>query len=162
MSSQPSSGPTVARATRESIERFVSGRTLALVGASATRRSFGTAACVELKARGYRVFTVHPAAAEIEGDRCWKSLADLPERVDRLLVSIKPDKAEAVVREAAVAGVRQIWFQQGSESADAVAACRQFAIETVCGECILMFAEPVASFHKFHRGLLRLFGRLPR
>ena len=142
-------------------ERFVSGRTLALVGASAAGRGFGSAAYKELKARGYRVLPVHHAAAAIQGDPCWPSLADLPERVERLLVCVKPGRADAVARDAAAAGVRQIWFQQGAESPAALETCRQLGLEAVHGQCILMFAEPVASIHKFHRWVLTVVGRLP-
>ena len=150
------------RASRDSIDRFVSGQTLALVGASATGRGFGSLAYKELKTRGYRVLAVHHAASTIQGDPCWPSLANLPERVDRLLVCVKPDKADLVVRDAAAAGVKQVWFQQGAQFPAALETCRQLGLETVHGECILMFAEPVTSLHKFHRWLLKLVGRLPR
>lgn len=151
----------MTRANRESIERFVSGWTLALVGASATGRGFGCAAYKELKARGYRVLAVHPSGRAIHGDPCWRSLAEMPERVERLLVSVKPDRTDLVIRDAAAAGVRQIWFQQGAESPAALETCRALGVEAVHGECILMFAEPVGSVHKFHRWVLKLLGRLP-
>jgi hypothetical protein len=35
-------------------------------------------------------------------------------------------------------------------------------VNLVAGQCILMFAEPVEGFHKFHRNLKKLFGRLPK
>lgn len=143
------------------VQRFVAGKTLAIVGASATGRGFGSAAYKELKARGYRVLAVHPSASAIHGDPCWPSLAELPERVERLLVSVKPDLAGRVVRDAAAAGVRQIWFQQGAESPAALETCRELGLEAVHGECILMFAEPVGSIHKVHRWVLKLVGRLP-
>ncbi len=149
-------------APRSAIERFVSGRTLALVGASATGRGFGSLACKELRTRGYRVLPVHPAADAIQGEPCWRSLADLPAPVERLLVCVKPEKAALVVRDAAAAGVRQIWFQQGAESAAALDTCREFGLEAVHGRCILMFAEPVGSVHSLHRWVLKLLGRLPR
>ncbi len=152
----------MVRASRESIDRFVSGKTLALVGVSTTRTNFGTAAHKELKARGYRVFPIHPTAREIQGDRCWASLSELPERVERLLVSVKPSETGAIIRDAAAAGVKQVWFQQGSESQAIVETCRELGMEAVQGKCILMFAEPVGSIHRFHRGLVRVFGRLPR
>jgi predicted CoA-binding protein len=85
----------------------------------------------------------------------------MPERVERLLVSVKPDRADLVVRDAAAAGVRQIWFQQGSESPAALETCRSLGLAAVHGQCILMFAEPVGSVHKLHRCVLKLFGRLP-
>jgi hypothetical protein len=148
-------------ATRDAIERLVSGRAVALVGVSAAGRGFGNAAYTELKKCGYRVLPVHPTAAAIRGEPCWRSVAELPERVERLLVCVKPDRADRVVREAAAAGVRQIWFQQGAQSPAAMETCAQLGVEAIQGHCILMFAEPVASFHKFHRFVWKLIGRLP-
>jgi predicted CoA-binding protein len=148
-------------ATGASIQRFVAGKTLAIVGVSAAGRGFGNAAYTELKKRGYRVLPVHPTAAAIQGDPCWPSVAELPERVERLLVCVKPDRADPVVRQAAAAGVRQVWFQLGAESPAALEACAQLGVEAVQGQCILMFAEPVGSFHKFHRLVWKLIGRLP-
>jgi uncharacterized protein len=144
-----------------SIQQFVAGTTLAIVGVSAAGKGFGNAAYTELKKRGYRVLPVHPTAAAIQGDPCWPSVAELPERVERLLVCVKPDRADAVVREAAAAGVRQVWFQQGAESATAIEACAELGVDAVHGQCILMFAEPVGSLHKFHRWVLKVVGRLP-
>jgi hypothetical protein len=64
-------------------------------------------------------------------------------------------------RRLAAAGVRQIWFHQGAESPAALEACRELGLDAVHGECILMFAGPVGSVHKFHRWVLKLVGRLP-
>jgi uncharacterized protein len=148
--------------TRSSIERFVTGKRIAIVGVSARGQGFGNAAYSELKKRGYEVLPIHPTAPAIQGDRCWHNLAELPEPVERVLVVVKPDRAETVVREASAAGVRQVWFQQGAESGGALQACAELGIDAVHGQCILMFAEPVASFHKFHRWLWKIVGKIPR
>jgi uncharacterized protein len=145
-----------------SIQQFVTGKTMALVGASATGKGFGSFAYSELRKRGYRVLAVHPTASAIHGDACWPSLAALPERVERLLVVVKPDAAEAVVREAAAAGVRRVWLQQGAESPAAFRAGGDLGLDVVHGQCILMFAEPVGTFHKFHRWIWKLAGKIPR
>lgn len=148
--------------TRQEIDDFVAGRTMAIVGVSADgKKGFGNAAYKELKARGYRVLAVHPRADRIQGDPCWPSLEALPEPIERLLVSISPDRAEAVVREAAAAGVKQVWLQQGAESPEVLDACREAGIRPIHGHCILMFAEPVGSFHRIHRWIWRLIGRAP-
>jgi uncharacterized protein len=148
--------------TRQAIDAFVSGKTLAMVGISAGGKGFGNAAYKELKARGYRVLPVHPAADSVQGDRCWRSLSDLPEKVERLLVMVEPARAEAVVREAAAAGVRQVWLQQGASSPAALEFCKANGMTAIDGHCILMFAEPVASFHKFHRWIWQIIGKAPK
>jgi hypothetical protein len=75
---------------------------------------------------------------------------------------LKPAQAEQVVRRAAAAGIRRVWLQQGAESATAIRFCEENGISTVHGECILMFAEPAAWFHRAHRWVWKLLGKLPR
>lgn len=148
--------------TKAAIDQFVEGRTLAVVGVSAKGKGFGNAAYKELKARGYRVLPVHPAAASIQGDPCFPSLASLPERVDRLLVVVSPDTSEKVVRDAAAAGIRQVWLQQGAESPAAIRAAEEQGLDVVHHQCILMFAQPGRGFHKFHHWLWGVLGKIPK
>jgi predicted CoA-binding protein len=146
----------------DSIRRFVTGKTMAVVGVSAAGSGFGNFAYTELKKRGYTVLPVHPSAVAIQGDQCWPSIGQLPERVARALIVVKPDRAEAVVREAAEAGVRQVWLQQGAGSPAALRTCEELGVDVIDGQCILMFAEPVGSFHAFHRWVWKLVGKIPR
>ena len=148
--------------TKAAIDRFVEGRTLAVVGVSARGKGFGHTAYKELKTRGYRLLPVHPSATAIQGDPCWKTLADIPEKVERVLVMVEPESAEQVVRDAAAAGARHVWLQQGAQSASVIRYCEEQGLEVVHGHCILMFAGPVASIHRFHRWLWNLFGKIPK
>jgi uncharacterized protein len=143
------------------IQQFVSEKTMAVVGVSAGGKGFGSFAYTELKKRGFRLLPVHPTAPVIQGDPCWPRLADLPEKVDRVLVVVKPDRAVEVVRDAAAAGVKHVWLQQGAESAAAVELARERGLAVVQGQCILMFTEPVGSFHKVHRWVWKVLGRIP-
>jgi predicted CoA-binding protein len=149
--------------TKQQIDDFVGGKPIAVVGVSADgKKGFGNAAYKELKTRGYRLFPVHPRATRIQGDPCWPTVTALPEPVERLLVVVSPGQADLVVREAAAAGVKQVWLQQGAESPAALAAGREAGLQVVHGHCILMFAEPVGSLHKFHRWIWQLIGKVPR
>ena len=144
-----------------SIQQFVSEKTMAVVGVSAGGKGFGNLAYVELKKRGFRLLPVHPTAKTVQGDPCWPRLADLPEKVERVLVMVKPERAEEVVREAAAAGIRHVWLQQGCDAPAAVAAGEALGLNLVHGQCILMFTEPVGSVHRIHRWIWRVIGKIP-
>jgi hypothetical protein len=148
--------------TGESIRQFVAEKTIAVVGASATGKGFGSFAYSELKKRGYRVMAVHPTASAVHGDPCWASFASLPEPVERALVVVKPEAAEAVLRDAAAARVRRIWLQQGAESPAALKAAEELGLDVVYGQCILMFADPVGPLHGIHRWVWKLIGKIPQ
>jgi predicted CoA-binding protein len=147
--------------TRAEVEAFLSGRTLAVVGVSRSGKKFGNTIYRELRGKGYRLVPVHPEAERIEGDRCVRSLGELPGPVDGAVLVTPPAVTEALVEEAAAAGVPRLWLQQGAASERAVALCRERGIPCVHGECILMFAEPTAGIHRLHRWLWRLLGKLP-
>ena len=147
--------------SRAAIDDFLAQRTLALVGASRGGRKFGNTVLKELRAKGYTVFPVHPHAVAIDGVACFPSLALLPTPVGGVVVVVPPSETEKIVAEAVAARVPRLWMQQGAESAAALALCAQHHVTAVAGECVLMFASPVRSFHRVHRLLRKLAGRLP-
>jgi hypothetical protein len=146
---------------RADIDAFLAERTLAVVGVSRHPRKFGNVIYRELKAKGYRLFPVHPEAEILEGDPCVASLRALPEPVGGVVVVVPPAQTEKVVREAAEAGIRRVWMQQGAESEESVRYCAEQGLSAVHGQCILMFAEPAAFFHRAHRWVRGVMGRLP-
>ncbi|HEY6952944.1 MAG TPA: CoA-binding protein [Bacteroidota bacterium] len=144
-----------------SISSFLAQRSFAVVGVSRTGKKFGNSIYMMLKERGCRVFPVNPFTDIVDGDRCYPRLRDLPEKVGGVVVVVPPKQTESIVKEAADAGIQRIWMQQGSESRKAIQYCEQYGIDAVYGQCLFMFAEPVGSFHKFHKWARKLMGRLP-
>lgn len=148
--------------TRKDVEEFLAQKTIAAVGVSRDEKAFSGMAYKELKGKGMRVLPVNPNAATIGGDACYPSLAALPEKVGGVLVFTSPAQSEKVVRDAVAQGIPRVWLQQGTVSDAAVKVCEEQKLATVSGKCILMFAEPVASFHSVHRWFAKLFGQVPR
>jgi predicted CoA-binding protein len=149
--------------TRATIEDFLAQRSLALVGVSRDgRRGFGNAVRKDLGAKGYEIHLVHPEADVIAGQSCARSLREVAGRVGGVLLVTPPAATERVVREAADAGIRRVWMQQGAESAEAIRFCEEHGIAVVHGECVMMFAEPTGAFHGTHRWFRRVFRGLPR
>lgn len=89
---------------------------------------------------------------------CCHRLADVPEPVSAVIVVVPPERAVDVVREAHAAGMKRVWLQQGSESPQVLKVCDELGLETVSGECVLMFADPT-SYHWAHAMLARLFSK---
>jgi hypothetical protein len=127
---------------------------------SRSGRKFGNFAYRALVSKGYRVYPIHPNAADIRGVRCYPDFAALPEHIENVLVVVPPAQAITAVRSAAAAGIRHVWLQQGSESPEVLNACRDLGQDVISGECILMFARP-AGYHKAHRWVRGLLGKLP-
>ncbi len=143
----------------ENVRDFVKSKSFAVIGVSRDPKKFGNAIYRELKKRGYQVYGVNPSIQEMDGERCYPNVSALKGRIDAAVVCLKPENVEAVLREATDAGVRRVWLQQGAESRSAFETGRNLGLNVVGGKCILMYAEPVQSFHAFHRFFVRLFGR---
>ncbi|HEY3340502.1 MAG TPA: CoA-binding protein [Anaerolineae bacterium] len=144
----------------QAIQEFIEGKRIAILGVSRSGKKFGNIAYTELKQRGYQVFIVHPEAKEIDGEPCYPSLASLKGQVDGVLICVPPLQAEQAVREAAGAGMKHIWLQQGAQSPAVLAAARELGVDPIVGKCILMYAQPVQSFHRVHRVVMKLVGQL--
>jgi uncharacterized protein len=142
------------------IQDFISGKRIAVVGVSPTNKTkFGNIAAQELKQRGYQVRLVHPQAQVIDGEAVSPSLEALQGQVDGVLVSLPAARGADVLREAAAAGIRNVWVQQGGESAELVRLGEELGLNLVTGKCILMYAAPVRSVHGFHRFVAKLIGQ---
>jgi predicted CoA-binding protein len=143
------------------IEDFIAQKSLAIVGVSRAGNKFGNGIYRELKTKGYSLFILHPKAAQLEGVPAYKDFSSLPEKVGGVIVNIKPQQAETIVRAASAAGITRIWLQQGSSSQAAIDFCNQNGVSLVHDECILMYAVGT-SIHGFHRWLWKLFGKAPK
>jgi len=144
------------------VDEFVGQKTLAIVGVSRSGKKFGNMVYKEMREHGYKLYAIHPEAETLDGAPAYKDFQSLPEPVGGVIVIVQPGQAEQVVRDAAAAGIKRVWMQQGSESPAAIQFCKDNGIAEVHGECINMYARNTASFHKFHAWLWKLFGKAPK
>jgi predicted CoA-binding protein len=123
----------------ENIEAMLDARTFAVVGASTNREKYGNIAYRTLKDSGKTVYPINPRADTIEGDRCYPTVADLPETPD-VVVAVVPSKlTEALVPQLVARGVKNLWIQPGAESRAAIDAAEAAGIATVhSGPCVLV------------------------
>lgn len=142
------------------VDEFLAQPALALVGVSRSGKGFGNAALRELLAKGYRVYPLHPAMDTVGGVKCYHHFHEMPNDVGGVIVVVPPPEAVAVVRDAAMAGIRRIWLQQGAESPYVLDVCHDLQLDVVSGECILMFAKPT-GVHKAHHWIAGLLHQLP-
>ena len=91
-------------------------KTVAVVGASADRRKFGNKAVRAFDAQGWRVFPIHPSAAEIEGHRAYASVVDVPEALDMATMYVRPEVGLTLLGDLARKGIPEIWLNPGAES----------------------------------------------
>ena len=148
--------------TKETIEKFFEPKKIAIAGASRNPKKFGCVVFKELKNKGYEVYPVNPNAEKIEGDTCYKNIKDIPEDVTSILILTPKEETDKVLTDSIEKGFKNIWVQQYSETNETIRIAEEYDKEIIHHKCVFMFAEPITGFHKFHRGLVKLFGGLPK
>ena len=146
--------------TLQAIDAFLANPAIAVVGVSRSEHKFGNTACRVLREKGYTVYPVHRRAATIDGFPCYHRLAELPAKVNAVLIVVPPWEAIDVIGEAAAAGIHYVWLQQGAESVEAVNLAARLNLTLISGECVLMYAKPT-GVHRAHRFVRRLTGTMP-
>ena len=148
--------------SQKDIEIFLEPKKIAIAGVSRNPKKFGHQVYKELKKRDYVVYPVNPLASDIDGDKVYSSITELPPDVKHLLILTPKKETDLILRAAIKQGFTNIWVQQMSETKDTIKIAAENHVDVISRKCIFMFAEPVTSIHKFHRTLMKWFGRLPK
>ena len=85
-------------------------RSVAVVGASNDITKFGGRTYLSLKARRYQggLYAVNPRVTEVDGDRAYARVRDIPEKVDMAIVVVAAPHVVQTVADCAKKGVRAV------------------------------------------------------
>lgn len=111
-------------------------RVIAVVGLSADWFRPSYFAAKYMMEHGYRVIPVNPRYTEILGQKCYKSVGDIPEKVDIVDVFRKTQDVMPVAEAAIAAGARVLWQQLGVRNEAAAAKAQAAGLETVMDRCV--------------------------
>ena len=120
------------------IGEFMAQKTFAVVGATDNPEKYGNQIFKNLKSRGYEVYPINPKLKELDGVKCYPSLADIPVKVDVVDFVVPPEVTEAIIKECKRLGLDRIWLQPGSESEAAIAYCHENKLKVVHDVCVML------------------------
>jgi len=111
-------------------------RTLAVVGLSAQWHRPSYFAAKYMQEHGYRIIPVNPGYDSILGEKCYKSLRDIPEKVDIVDCFRKSADIPAIAEEAIAIGAPVLWMQLGVRNPQARARAEAAGLEVVEDRCV--------------------------
>lgn len=121
----------------ETIRRILrKSRTVAVVGLSAQWHRPSYFAAKYLQEHGYRVIPVNPGYPEILGEKCYKSLREIPEAVDVVDCFRRSNEIPALADDAIAIGAKVLWMQLGVENAEARHKAEAAGLEVVENRCM--------------------------
>ena len=104
---------------------------VAIVGASADRSKYSNKSVRAHLAKGYEVFPVNPREETIEGLKVYRSVLEIPVKLDRVSVYLPPAVGMKVVEEIARKGTKELFLNPGSESDELVEKARSLGLEPI-------------------------------
>ena len=121
----------------EKIRRILrTSRVIAVVGLSAQWHRPSYFAAKYMQEHGYRVIPVNPTYDSIMGEKSYKRLADIPEKVDIVDCFRKSSEIPAIAEEAIRMGAKVLWMQLGVENAEARARAETAGLEVIENHCV--------------------------
>ncbi len=111
-------------------------RTLAVVGLSASWYRPSYFAAKYMQDHGYRVIPVNPNYREVLGEKCYPSVAAIPDPVDIVDCFRKPDEMPALASEAAAKGAKVLWMQLGIRNEEAARIAEEAGLDVVQNRCV--------------------------
>jgi hypothetical protein len=123
-------------------------KTIAVVGLSdkPDRESHEIAAY--LQAQGYRIIPVNPRIKETLGEKAYRSLRDVPEKVDIVQIFRRSEDVPPVVDEAIAVGAPVVWMQQGIVHEEAAAKAEAAGITVIMDACMRSAHRALRATHR--------------
>ncbi|MGH7186626.1 MAG: CoA-binding protein [Pseudomonadota bacterium] len=111
-------------------------RVIAVVGLSASWHRPSYFAAKYMQDHGYRVIPVNPNYEQVLGEKCYPSVAAIPDPVDIVDCFRKPAEMPALAREAVAKGARVLWMQLGIRSDEAARIADAGGLDVVQNRCV--------------------------
>jgi len=112
--------------------------TIAVVGASRRPAKAAHYVPAHMQQRGWRIIPVNPHAAEILGERAYRTLADIPERLGLVDVFRPARDTPDIARQAVAAGASALWLQLGIVSRQARAIAQDAGLLYIEDRCLII------------------------
>ena len=109
--------------------------TIAVVGASRDPDKAGGSVPVGLQQRGFRIIPINPFADTLFGERVYRSLAEVPVKIDLVDVFRPAADAPEIARQAVAVGAKALWLQLDIRSGEARRIAEAAGLDYVEDEC---------------------------
>ena len=110
--------------------------TIAIVGLSADWWRPSYFAAKYMQEHGYRIIPVNPKYTEVLGEKCYPTLAAIPEPVDIVDVFRKSEDCAPIAKQAVAIGAKTLWLQLGVENIEAQQIAEAAGLAVVMNRCV--------------------------
>ncbi len=131
--------PRVNSSSEEMKKYFEEAKTIAVLGASPDDTKASNHVAHYLRDAGYKMIPVYPKGDTILGQKVYRSLAEIPEPVDMVVVFRKPAALDAIADAVIARGdVKTYWTQLELINNDAAQRVKDAGINVVQNYCAMV------------------------
>ena len=121
----------------DTLRRILSqSRAIAVVGLSADWFRPSYFAAKYMQEHGYTVIPVNPRYPEVLGQKCYRSLREIPGKVDLVDCFRKTEDIPPIAEDAIAIGAKVLWQQLGVNNEAAAAKARAAGLDAVTDRCV--------------------------
>lgn len=121
------------------------GTSIAVIGATDHPAKYGGIIYRDMKAKGFPVFAVNPNRETVDGDPCWPTVKDLPEKPTIVVLVVPARIGLKVLQDCDEAGLRNIWIQPGAFSSKMQETLESGDFDWIAEACVMVRARTAAA-----------------
>ncbi len=121
-------------------------RVVAVIGASSDRSKFGNKALRAFRDRGDTVIPINPKEPEVEGEKTYKSVLDVPGRIDMATMYVAPAVGVKVLEEIAKKGIAEVWLNPGADGEEVIARAKALGLNAIVACSIVGIGKSPATY----------------
>lgn len=128
--------PSVNSNSEEIINIFKNTKTIAIAGLSPDESKASNMVARYLQRAGFKVIPIYPKEDEILGEKVYRSISEIPFKIDMVDIFRKPDAIAVIVDEIIKRGdVDTVWTQLGLVNNEAAAKAKEAGMKVVQNKC---------------------------
>lgn len=128
--------PTVNSKSEEIIEIFNNAKTIAIAGLSPDPSKASNMVATYLQSVGFKIVPVYPKEDLILGEKVYRTISEIPFKIDMVDIFRKPDAIAEIIDEAITRGdVDTIWTQLGLVNNEAAQKAKEAGLKVVQNKC---------------------------
>ena len=128
--------PTVNSKSEEIIEIFKNTKTIAIAGLSPDASKASNMVAVYLQNAGFKIVPIYPKEDTILGEKVYRTISEVPFKIDMVDIFRKPDAIAAIVDEVIARGdVDTVWTQLGLVNNEAALKAKEAGLKVVQNKC---------------------------
>lgn len=135
----------------ENIKAFLNYKRMAVGGVSRDRKKYGNIVFKKLLKYGYQVFPVNKNTDEIEGYKCYRSIGDLPQNIDALVLVTLPEQSLELIKQAKGLGIKNFWLQEGAENQEIIDFGKANELNIITEHCIMVQLKRMKNQDREHQ-----------